>query len=153
MTQESVISDELRGYVGYETEPVKVEIDRTLIARYAEGIDDSNPLWLDSEAAKNGPYGTLVAPPALFATVMMRGKIPWDEFRNLLPAGYLDGGGEWEVFELPKLGDTIAVSTKVVDLSERQGRSGAMVLLTVESTWRNQKDKVVAKAKSTTIFL
>lgn len=40
------------------------EVTRLAVARFSAGIGDTNPLWLDHERAEQGPYGSLVAPPA-----------------------------------------------------------------------------------------
>ena len=46
----------------YENERTFV-VEAEDIKTYSEGIADDNPLFNDEEAAKNGPYGDLIAPP------------------------------------------------------------------------------------------
>ena len=38
------------------------------IANFCAAVGDRNPLYLDPEAAKLGPYGEIVAPPAFVAS-------------------------------------------------------------------------------------
>ncbi len=37
---------------------------RMAILKFTEGVGDPNPLWSDIEYARNGPYGSIVAPPS-----------------------------------------------------------------------------------------
>lgn len=151
MAQESILTDELRRAIGYETEPVVVEIDKTVIARFADAVEDRNPLWQDEARARSSRYGGIVAPPSLLCAVLMTGKPAWEHVSNLLPPRALDGGGEWEFYQPIRAGDTIRVVNKLSDMVERPGRLGPMLLVTCEITWRNQRQEMVAKARSTLI--
>lgn len=151
MTQESILSEELRRAIGYETAPVVFEIDKTLIQRFVDAVGDENPLWQDEEKARKGLYGGITAPPSLLCAVLAVGTPPWEPIANALPARALDGGGEWEFFQPIRMGDKISVVNKLAEITERQGRYGPMLLVTSEITWRNQRQEAVAKARSTVI--
>ena len=45
------------------------EATRIAILKYADGIGDSNPLWIDEEYAARSPYGSIVAPPSWIFSV------------------------------------------------------------------------------------
>lgn len=55
-------------FVGKSYGPTKYEIGLEKIKEFANAIGDSNPLYLDEQAAAQGPYGQIVAPP-MFAVV------------------------------------------------------------------------------------
>jgi acyl dehydratase len=145
------LTDELRRAIGYETAPVVFEIDKTLINRFVDAVEDANPLWQDEEKARKGPYGGIVAPPSLLCAVLATGTPAWESIASALPPRALDGGGEWEFSQPVRLGDTISVVNRLIDITERQGRLGPMLLVTSELTWRNQRGELVAKAHSTVI--
>lgn len=151
MTQESLITEQLRQAVGRESAPVVVEINKTFIKRFAEGVGDPNPLFGDEETARGSRFGGVVAPPSLFCAAFLIGELPFAPIETLLPPRALDGGGEWEILRPVRAGDTITVVNKLTDLSERQSRIGPMLVVSMESTWQNQRQEVVAKARFTII--
>ena len=63
----------------------------------------------------------------------------------------LDGGSEWEYFVPIKAGDKITAVGRITDISERTGRLGVMVFMTVVITYRNQNNQVAATQTSTSL--
>ncbi|TET38047.1 MAG: MaoC family dehydratase, partial [Dehalococcoidia bacterium] len=57
------ITDELKALIGTTTEPVIMEVERGAIRRYADAIDDPNPLFRDVEHARSSRYGEMICPP------------------------------------------------------------------------------------------
>ena len=45
------------------------EATRIAILKYAEGIGDGNPLWINEEYAESSRYGAIVAPPSWIFSV------------------------------------------------------------------------------------
>ena len=151
MAEESVITYEMRQAVGTQSEPTVIEIDKGMIRKFAEAIEDPNPLWQDGEYARKARYDGMVAPPSLLTAAMMMGQ------RVQLPVQLpflriLDGGGEWEFFQPVRPGDVLTVSNKLTNLRERSGKTGKMVFMITETTWKNQRDEVVAKSLGTLIM-
>jgi len=147
---EQVITDEIRAFVGMRFEPAVIEIEKGMITRFAEAIEDPNPLWQDEEYARSSRYGGIVAPPGFLMSLMMRG--PTMELPFELPVTrVLDGGGDWEYFKPIRPGDVLTVVTKLVDIREREGRMGTMVFMVSEITWRNQRNEFVARSRGTSI--
>ena len=65
----------------------------------------------------------------------------------------LDGGAETEYFGDICAGDTLSVSTKIVDLSIREGKTtGKMLIVTRETSVVNQDDVLVVSQRSQGIF-
>ena len=52
MTQESVITDEMRAAINVESEPYVNDIEKGAIIKFAEAIGDDNPLFNDEEAGQ-----------------------------------------------------------------------------------------------------
>jgi hypothetical protein len=146
------IEESLRSRIGAEGQPFSIEIDRSIIARFTEAVEDNNPLWQEGSKVNKSRYGSLVAPPSLIFSAMFSG----DPRRPELPRPYqrtLDGMGEWELLEPVKLGDVITSVTKFVGFETRQGKSGEMLFFFFETCHRNQNDEVVAISRSTLINL
>ena len=71
--------------------------------------------------------------------------LSWSPFRGL------DGGSEWEYFEPIRPGDRISVVSKIADIRESAGRLGAMVFITVETSYTNHHNQLCALQRSTVI--
>ncbi len=56
--------------------PALDPVHPTLIRQWCEAFEDSNPLYLDPEAARKTAHGRLVAPPAMLDVWMMPGQAP-----------------------------------------------------------------------------
>ena len=64
----------------------------------------------------------------------------------------LNGGNAYEYSQPLYAGDTITVTAKYADVAERTGRTGKMVFVFTELTFRNQHGEVIAKGRNTGIM-
>ena len=156
MAQRSLITDEMRKLIGMTTEPVVFKVEEGAIQRYAEAIGDPNPLYNDVEYARESKYGRLICPPGFTGWPTKLGV--WDPLAlpvMLIKAGappsVLDGGIEYEFFETIGAGDVLASTSKIVSMSEKETKSGKMVVTIVETTFLNQNGDVVVKSWATVI--
>lgn len=149
MTEGTLITDEMKRVIGTESKPTVFEIDKTLLKRLAEAVEDPNPLWQNEEYGKKSKLGRIIALPALLITSMMAGDRPPEPEIPLKRS--LDGGGEWEYYKPIKLGDVITATSKTVDYFERPGRMGKMLFTVTEITWKNQAGEVAGRGRTTRI--
>ncbi|MBI4198472.1 MAG: MaoC family dehydratase N-terminal domain-containing protein [Chloroflexi bacterium] len=147
-TEQNYITDELRNAVGVESEPEVYEVEKGAINRFAEAIDDPNPLYRDEAAARSSHLGGIVAPPTFFRA--MRAGPPRVRVESPLKRN-LDGGSEWEFYEPVRPGDRIAVTQRLAGVVQRPGRLGPMVIMTRETRYVNQLGQLVAIQRSTGI--
>ena len=63
MAETSLSLDGLRAKIGEEWEPRVYEVEKGMIRRFVQAIDDPNPLWQDEEYANKSKYGGIIAPP------------------------------------------------------------------------------------------
>ncbi len=164
MAPVSLITDEVRSWIGRETEPWTVEVTPRDIKRFAVATDDLNPLYYDKEYAQKSRYGGLIAPP-LFYMVPLTDPMPESALRpdglpyegkfpippTPLPR-LVDGGTEIEFFVPIRVGDTLTGRSKIVDIYQKEGRTGPLIFVVRETTYTNQKGEVVLTEKSTTIL-
>jgi len=154
---EAGIPDEVKAMIGTMTEPMIMEVERGSIRRYADAIDDTNPLFRDAEYAKNSRYGEIICPPGFFGWPLKGGGLE-QMMGMLMPAmmktglfRILDGGVDYEFFVPVRAGDILTSYAKVADIREREGKSGKMMFTTIEQTYLNQNGDKVAVARSTII--
>ena len=115
-----ILTDEMLKAVGFKTRPVTFEIGRGAIRKFAQSIEDHNPLFNDEQAARETRFGGMIAPPTFGR--MLGGiflKLPFQ-----LPKRGLDGGSEWEFFHPIRPGDRITVQTKLAELPRIRGQDG-----------------------------
>jgi len=139
---------------------VKVlEVEKGAIKKFADAIDDPNPLYGDEEYARNSRYGSLIAPPGFFGwpTKWARGstfpifsEVMVELIAGLAKVGYsqtIDGGIDYEFFCPIRAGDTLSASSVIKDVTERKDSAGKAVFVITETTYTNQNSDLVAKVR------
>ncbi len=155
-------------YIGKETEahtgdPVLVRD----IRRYALAIDDPNPIYYDENAARRGKYQGVTAPLAYVSwAVGVPGKekrvkdlgedglasfVGVPEIPNVWTLGWVRGGDEFEFFKRVYANDRVTVKGKILDMNEKDGKSGKLLFVTSEFTYTNQNGELLAKHRVTMI--
>jgi acyl dehydratase len=100
-------------------------------------------LYVDPEAAKAGPYGEIIAPPAFVASFRYADNV-FDQIPRF-GGGGLMGGIDFELEAPIRAGDSIRVSSEVKENYEKTGRTGTMIFAVIRSMLINQKGEVVAR--------
>ena len=154
---ESGLPDEVKAMIGTMTEPIIMEVERGAIRRYADAVDDQNPLFRDAGYAKNTKYGEVICPPGFFGWPI-KGNPLESMMGTIMPAmikaglfRILDGGVDQEFYLPIRAGDVLTSYGRVADIRQREGKSGTMLLVTLEMTYLNQDGDLMSKARSTII--
>jgi acyl dehydratase len=162
-----MLPEEIAKSIG-KVEDVRVfEVEKGAIRRFADAVDDPNPLYWDEEYAQKSKYGAIIAPPGFISSPWFsnrptkwpkKGVASSEITAGLRPAlakaGFgrlLDGGMEYDFFKPVRSGDTMTASTIIKDIIERGGATGKMAFVITETTYTNQKGELVAKARATSI--
>lgn len=155
-------------YIGKETgtytgEPVQARDVR----RYALAIDDPNPIYRDPVAARRAGLGGTVAP--LFNVTWAVGVpgaekgtkelgedglatfVGIPEIPNVWQLGWVRGGEELEFFQRVHVNDQVTVKGTIVDMKEKDGKSGKLVFVTSQFVYTNQKGERLATHRLTMI--
>ena len=128
----SVITKQMREAIGAGPAPSRHAVEAGAVRRFAAAVDDPNPLFTDERAACASGYAGIVAPPTFTRTMRPSPAVP--EFR--VPySGVLDAGSRWRFFRHVTAGDTITVTTTLLDLYERNGSLGNMLFAVRETTF------------------
>jgi len=142
--------DRLKSKIGVEREPEVCQIEREMIRRFARAVGDPNPLWQDEEYARASHYGGIIAPPTFILAIGLEQFV--EDVMSLTSFGtVLIGGTELECYQPIRLGDVITASFKIGNLRERQGKMGRMVFMTFDSSYKNQRQELVAKCRQMVI--
>jgi len=147
-----MIPDEMKQCIGMVDPPTVYEVEKGAIRRYADAVGDGNPLYRDEEYASHSPHGSIIAPPGFFGWPV--GDVPFGgaigkAVTGAINAGLyriLDAGKTYEFFQPVHAGDTLVGSPEIADITEREGKSGSMYIISFKTTYRNQNGRVVANA-------
>ena len=138
-----------RSVLGVESAPIHYDVEKGAIRKFAEAIGDEDPIYYDAKAAQATGLKTIVAPPTFLCTFRAQ-ELP--DLKLAFGRVRLNGGNAYEYYQPIYAGDTITVTAKYADVAERTGRTGKMVFVFTELTFRNQHGEVVAKGRNTGIM-
>ncbi len=158
-----MLPEEVTRFIGKSGDVRIFEVERGAIKKFADAVDDQNPLYWDDEHARNSRYGSIIAPPGFFgwptkwakgSTFVITVEDKIDARAALAKAGYsrgIDGGMEYDFFQPVRAGDTLAAQSTIKDIIEREGKAGKLVFVITETIYTNQNGALVAKARATSI--
>jgi acyl dehydratase len=127
--------------IGKSYPPTLYAVGREKVREYARAVGESDPLYLDVDAARAAGYADVVAPP-MFAVVYAMPAVAQGMFDPELAIDFsrlVHAGQELAWGPLVVAGDEISTTLTVKDVSERRG-SGFFVF---ESVSENQRGETV----------
>ena len=139
MAGESVITAELQNLVNVEFGPEVYEIEKGMLRKFAEAIDDPNPKWQK------------VAPPTFPAALVPKALLNRLFNADIPLKRLLNGTSELEYLQPIKAGDVVSVTAKLTRLRQVPGAEGTTLFMFTEMTYTNQRGEVVVKGKNTYI--
>ena len=144
---DSAVLARLKSLVGYENEFSDGQpIEEGMIKRFAEAIGDDNPLYHDKKFARKSPFRGIIAPPTFVFEWKHREAVA-----DVNLPGRLRAGNEYEFIRPLRPGDVITSKSRIIDVYEKQGRSGTMVFIICESTYTNQRNELLGIQRSSFI--
>jgi acyl dehydratase len=152
-----MISEAIKQLIGTSGAMKYYEVEKGAVRRFAEAVDDNNPLYMDEEYARKSKYGSIIAPPGFFGWPLKQTRgsplavdIPPELEAAFEKAGYplslvLDGGMEYEFFLPVRAGDILSAVTTVRNLRERTGERGSIIVSFLDTVYQNRAGETVAK--------
>ena len=159
MTQ-SLITEDVKALIGRENPPERnrFAISEEMALDVADAIEDPNPLYVDAGYARGSRFGALLCPPLatwkdIAPPIGYFGAGQESHFQVPLPFnGYgLNGGSDWQFLRPALVGTWITRQFRVLDIFEKQGRSGALVFVVRQETQTDQHGQVINLAKRVSI--
>ncbi|MYC33281.1 MAG: hypothetical protein F4X64_08905 [Chloroflexi bacterium] len=156
----SLITDEIRALIGLESEPERnrFPISAEMAYDVADAIEDYNPLYVDSDYATNSRFGGLLCPP-LAAWKDIAPPIGYfgagQEWHFEVPLPFnsygLNGGSDWQFLAPARVGSWVTRRFRILDIFEKQGRSGPLVFIVREETQTDQNGEQLSRARRVSI--
>ena len=157
---DSLITAEVRDLIGGETQPEKNRFPLSDEMAYdlADATEDPNPLYVDKAVAEASRFKGLLCPPLatwkdIAPPIGYFGAGQESHFDVPLPFNSygLNGGSDWQFLRPAYTGDWITRQFKVMDIFEKQGRSGPLVFIVRRETQSNQHGDVISVADRVSI--
>lgn len=135
-------------FVGRSSEPVRNDVEKGAVRRFAEAIADPNTLYVDEEEAERGPHGRLIAPPT-FPRTFDYGEIEGLALSEIGPIH----GDHRITYERPLyVGETLACRIEVAGYSEKAARTGLLGFLLISSFGDTLEGERVFEMRDTAIL-
>jgi len=138
----------------------RFEVTARDINRFAQAIGETNPIHCDPDHARNSRYGGIVAPPLFCQALTYEDASPEQlladgsplEISVPVPAVRAVGGGsEYTIHRLVRAGDVIEIKSTLKDVYTKQGRSGLLYMIVVETSFTDADNLPVALELATYI--
>lgn len=150
---------EARALIG-ATKVRRCEVTTRDIRRFAQAIGATDPVHFDEDYARSTRYGRIVAPP-LFCQSLVFEDVPPDrlpadgspiEVCLPIPARRTVGGDSTFTVHRPvHAGETIVVTSQLKDVYAREGRSGLLFMVVIETRFDDADGAPVASETATYI--
>jgi len=139
LSEASVITPELEALLNVDLGPDVYEIEKGMLRKFAEAIEDPNPRWL-REAPPTFPAALV---PATLLHKLFNAPGPLKRLLN--------GASELEYLRPIEAGDVISVTARLTRLRQMAGREGPSLFMFTEVTCTNQRGEVAVRGKNTYI--
>jgi len=123
------------------------QVERGKIAEFVEAVDDHDPVCRDLEAARRSGFRDVVAPPTFTAVPVMWSGALFKAFDDLgIPLSrIMHAEQSYEFFREIHPGDVLHGTMEIKSITEREGRSGSMEFVLLETTFTNQRRERVVR--------
>jgi len=138
---------------GKEYPPFVVTVERGKIKEFARAIGDLSPFYLDDAVGRAPEWGDIVAPPT-FAIAFRDDNADTGSVLKDLGVDIsriLHGEQEFESYKPIRPGETYLCRSRITDIYEKTGRSGAMAFVVREMTVTDPDNEIVCLVRHITV--
>jgi len=140
-----------RKWIGHQVGQSTLAVERGRLRFFAKAIGETDPVYVDEDAARAAGYADLPAPPTFIFAAELDSGAMFGLFEQMdVPLGkVLHGEQGFEYLAPVVAGDTVVVTSRVKDIYDKRG--GALEFLETEATAVNQRGETVATMRGVTV--
>ena len=140
--------------VGKEYPPYAVTVERGKVKEFARALGDANPFHVDDDVGRASEWGDLIAPPTFAVTFRDERADSTALLRDLGVdiSRILHGEQEFELYGQLQPGHSYLCRARILDIYEKEGRSGPMAFVVRETVITDRANEIVAKMRHVTVF-
>lgn len=137
-----------RSFIGLETEPRSIEVEKGQLRFFAKATGEKNPIYFDEAAARAAGHPAIPAPPTfLFCLETMAPSRDSVMAKLGIDIGRVLHGEQQFTYGKPiYAGDTITMKTKVADIYDKKG--GALDFIVQDTEAVNQRGEKVGVSRT-----
>ena len=139
----SLLTDDIRAWIGRSDPPQRIEITRRDIIKYSLATEQKQPKYLEGDEAPPMFLFGAHAPPAPLHELGPDGLKPDTLLPELPLKRIMAGGISQQHFKPIKAGDVIVMQRKLVDIFEKQGKTGPLIFVVYEIDARDEAGELV----------
>ena len=135
--------------VGLTSNEYVFEVEKRHVQQFASAIGDDNSLYKDEEYANGSAYGGLIVPPTFPVSMNTGdGELPLDlDHRRML-----HGEQEFIYHKPVRPGDRLICQMKVSDLYDKEGKSGKMQFLKLDTEMKDEAGELVCISRMNIVY-
>ena len=134
-----------RSLYGVEHKAGPFEITNEIIDRANSSVGETGPAFQSDEKAREAGFRGRIAPPTLCCILVRQVSLP--DVKVKFGRTQMHAGQRVEPKAPVYAGDQLTASSHLKDVYAKTGRSGTMVFIVWETTFRNQDGLVVAEVQ------
>ena len=134
-----------RSLYGKDYQAGPFEVTKEGIQAFNQSIGETDPLFTDESAAQAAGYPGILAPPT-FCTVLVH-RVALPDINLKFGKMQMHAGQRVQPRAPIVAGDTLMATSHLKDVYPKTGRTGTMVFVVWETTFRNQQGEVVAEVE------
>ena len=131
-----------RSLYGVEHEAGPFEVTAEMVSSFTASIGENDAIFNDPDAALAAGHSGIVAPPTLCTLFVRRVSLP--DINLKFGRARFHAGQRVQARAPICAGDHLTASSHLKEVYPKTGRSGTMVFIVWETTFRNQNGQVVA---------
>ena len=156
LTVPTLLTDEARAWANRAYPVHTVSVTTGDIRRFATATGETDPIHFDTEAARAAGHRDIVAPPMFYVLLRVqpyhlrpRDELepdgsPSEDIPPVKISGAMAGETRLQLFRPFMAGDEITCRKRLLDMTEKVGRSGQLLLLTFEYRYEDDHGEPVA---------
>ena len=131
-----------RSLYGKEHEAGPFEVTKEIIQAFSQSIGETGSVFNDESAAQTAGYRSIVAPPTLCTLYVRRVELP--DINLNFGRTRFHAGQRVQAKASICAGGFLTAPSHLKEVYPKTGRSGTMVFIVWETTFRNQDGEIVA---------
>ncbi|NPC58018.1 MaoC family dehydratase N-terminal domain-containing protein [Caenimonas soli] len=138
-------------YIGHTLPPFQVNVEPGRLRFYAKATGQTDPIYLDEEAARAAGHPGLPVPPTFLFCLEMESPNP-AAIRELLGMDYrrlLHGEQGFSYYAMAYAGDKLSFSQQIADIYDK--KDGALEFVVRKTRVTNQRAELVAELRCVSV--
>ncbi len=155
-----MLPEEVTKLIGKRSETIILEVEKSIMQKYMDAISNDS-LYSDADLANMAELSAMIMPYSLMrrldkwdVAMSIESELYQEAVNVITKAGYsniLDGGREYEFYAPVLTGETLIAESVILDIQEKEGKIGKMLVTIIETTYRNTNGSLIFKERKMTI--